>query len=277
MTNQHTDAMNLYLRAAECLQTCDVEQKLQLAKRLREDWLAGRLNRNEVDIADITEAGHPEQPELVHPRNLPKRSLATDEGRLALIHAVTHIEFNAINLACDAVWRFRELPDDYYSDWIQVAAEEAEHFELLRGRLRQLNHDYGDWPAHNGLWDMAQRTAHDCLVRMAMVPRMMEARGLDVTPGMMKRFEKIGDRETVAVLEVILRDEIGHVQMGSRWFHYLCEQRSIDPEETYFSYIDEYLNGDIRCPLYKDARREAGFSEPELDRLEAICRQGKRF
>ncbi|MCG8428140.1 MAG: ferritin-like domain-containing protein, partial [Chromatiales bacterium] len=158
---------------------------------------------------------------------------------------------------------------------VQVAAEEAEHFELLRSRLRQNGRDYGDWPAHNGLWEMAQRTAHDCLIRMALVPRMMEARGLDVTPGMMKRFEKIGDDDTVVVLEVILREEVGHVQMGSRWFHYLCEQRGVEPEETYFQLIDEYLNGEIRCPLHKDARRQAGFSEPELVRLEAICKQGR--
>ncbi|MCG8426879.1 MAG: ferritin-like domain-containing protein, partial [Chromatiales bacterium] len=255
---------NLYIRAAECLQTNDVELKLKLATQLRQDWEAGLLNRQPVELSDVAIAGHPERPELVHPRFLSKRSLATDEGRLALIHAVTHIEFNAINLACDAVCRFRDMPDDYYGDWVQVAAEEAEHFELLRSRLRQNGRDYGDWPAHNGLWEMAQRTAHDCLIRMALVPRMMEARGLDVTPGMMKRFEKIGDDDTVAVLEVILREEVGHVQMGSRWFHYLCEQRGVEPEETYFQLIDEYLNGEIRCPLHKDARRQAGFSEPEL-------------
>lgn len=272
---QTNESTHLYLRAAQCLQASDVEVKLQLAAQLRKDWQSGQLSRQPVELPDIKQAGHPAAPQLVHPRDLSKRSLASDEGRLALIHAVTHIEFNAINLACDALCRFQSMPDDYYSDWVRVAAEEAEHFALLRNRLRQSGRDYGDWPAHNGLWDMAQRTAHDCLVRMALVPRMMEARGLDVTPGMMKRFAQVGDAETVEVLGVILRDEIGHVEMGSRWFQYLCQQRDLDPEETYFALLDEYLHGEIRCPLHKDARRQAGFSEPELIRLEAICKRGK--
>lgn len=264
---------NLFVRAKAALCASVVDEKLLLARQLAEDWNAGSLVRTAVDLDDVVDAGHPDRPLLVAPRNLKKRSLKSEEGRLALIHAVTHIEFNAINLACDAVFRFREMPEAYYADWIQVAAEEAEHFQLLRLRLRDADRDYGDFPAHNGLWEMARTTAHDPLVRMALVPRMLEARGLDVTPGMMAKFEQAGDSGTVAALKVILRDEVGHVEMGSRWFHYLCEQRGLESEQTYFDLLSEYMTGRISCPLHKVARREAGFSETELDRLEALCKR----
>jgi uncharacterized ferritin-like protein (DUF455 family) len=263
---------NLFVQARACLVETDLERKLALAHALKSSWQAGELKPEQIMLEDVGQAGHPERPELVHPRKLKKRSLATEEGRLALIHAVAHIEFNAINLACDAVFRFRAMPDDYYGDWIQVAAEEAEHFELLRQRLRDAGREYGDYPAHNGLWDMATKTRHDVLVRMALIPRMMEARGLDVTPGMMQRLQAIGDEKTVEALAVILRDEVGHVEMGSRWFHHLCEVRGLDPEATYFELLQEYLNGEIRCPLHREARLQAGFSESELERLEAICK-----
>jgi uncharacterized ferritin-like protein (DUF455 family) len=266
---------NLFARARACLVETDLERKLTLANELKSSWQAGELKPERIVLEDVGQAGHPERPVLVHPRKLKKRSLATEEGRLALIHAVAHIEFNAINLACDAVFRFRAMPDAYYGDWIQVAAEEAEHFDLLRQRLRDAGREYGDYPAHNGLWDMATKTRHDVLVRMALIPRMMEARGLDVTPGMMRRLQDIGDQKTVDALAVILRDEVGHVEMGSRWFHHLCEERGLDPEATYFELLQEYLNGEIRCPLHREARLQAGFSESELERLEAICKGGR--
>lgn len=264
---------NLYRQARACLCAVDVDEKLRLTAQLAADWDAGELSREPVELDDVNDAGHPEQPLLVPPRQLKKRSLTTEEGRLALIHAVTHIEFNAINLACDALFRFQGMPDAYYADWIQVAAEEAEHFQLLRQRLWDGGREYGDYPAHNGLWTMAQTTAHDPLVRMALVPRMLEARGLDVTPGMSERFEQAGDLATVEVLKVILRDEVGHVEMGSRWFHYLCQQRGLEPEDTYFDLLQEYIGSRISCPLHKEARRQAGFSERELERLEALCRK----
>ncbi len=269
----HSIENNLFHRAHACLVATDVDEKLALAYELSRAWCAGELARDDIELPGVDIAGHPERPELVHPRKLKRRSLHTEEGRLAMIHAVAHIEFNAINLACDAVFRFRGMPDDYYADWIQVAKEEAEHFELLRQRLRDAGRDYGDFPAHTGLWDMARNTAHDLLVRMALIPRMMEARGLDVTPGISDRFSKAGDTETVAALDVILREEEGHVSMGTRWFHYLCDQRGVEPEQTYFGLLDEYLNGEIRCPLHKEARKRAGFSDSELDRLEAICKR----
>jgi len=265
---------DLYAAAEACLRCADVERKLALAQALWDDWREGRLTRATGGRpAGLPEAGRPPRPLLVRPAQLAQRRITTAEGQAALVHAVAHIEFNAINLACDAVYRFRAMPDAYYSDWARVAAEEARHFALLRARLGQLGYRYGDFPAHNGLWDLAVKTAGDPLLRMALVPRVMEARGLDVTPGMMERFAAIGDQQTVAILEVILRDEVGHVEAGSRWFRHLCEQRGLDPESTYFELLEEHLGSGIRCPLHKAARREAGFSESELGRLEALCKK----
>ena len=263
---------NLFEAAESCLRSTEVATKLALAEALRADYVAGRLSTEDPGTpAEAIDAGRPPRPELVAPGRLARRRIGTPEGQAALIHAVAHIEFNAINLACDAVYRFRDLPEAYYADWVQVAAEEAVHFALLRDRLVDLGHAYGDFPAHNGLWELAVKTGSDPLLRMALVPRVMEARGLDVTPGMIERFRKIGDDQTVAVLEIILRDEVGHVEAGTRWFRYLCERRDLDPETTYFSLLETHFTGSIRCPLHKSARREAGFSESELDRLESLC------
>ena len=219
----------------------------------------------------VTEPGRPQRPSLVHPRELPRRRPGTIRGRAALIHAVAHIEFNAINLALDAVCRFPQMPGAFVRDWLQVAAEEAKHFTLLQGRLEALGFGYGDFPAHNGLWEMALRTGHDPLHRMALVPRVMEARGLDVTPGMIRRFTDLGDQETAAVLGIILEEEVGHVAAGTRWFHYLCKQRGLEAEQAYFELLQAYLGDDIRCPLHLEARREAGFTDKELERLKALC------
>ncbi|MCB1792724.1 MAG: ferritin-like domain-containing protein [Gammaproteobacteria bacterium] len=265
---------NLFQAAEDCLRCCEVDAKCLSAKALWRDWQAGVLHRDATPTAALTdEAGRPPRPRLVPPRELAQRGLGSREGQAALVHAVAHIEFNAINLACDAVYRFRDMPDAYYGDWLRVAAEEAYHFSLLEARLRELGYRYGDFPAHNGLWDLAQKTAHDPLLRMALVPRVMEARGLDVTPGMRERFARAGDQTTAAILDIILRDEIGHVEAGSRWFRYVCEQRGLEPEDTYFAVLEEHLGSHVRCPLHKVARRQAGFSESELGRLEALCKR----
>lgn len=265
---------DLFAAAERCLRCADVERKLTLARRLWEERRDGRLVRpaQEADV-EIFDAGRPPRPELVAPARLVQRRIQTTEGHAALIHAVAHIEFNAINLACDAVYRFRGLPDSYYTDWCRVAAEEAHHFALLSRRLGQLGYAYGDFPAHNGLWELAMKTAADPLLRMALVPRVMEARGLDVTPGMIARFAAIGDRQTVSILGIILRDEVGHVEAGSRWFRHLCEERGLEPEQTYFALIEQHLSAGIRCPLHKKARLQAGFTESELGRLEALCKR----
>jgi uncharacterized ferritin-like protein (DUF455 family) len=265
-------SVNLFRSTYRCLVERDPDTKCRLAWALHDDWNAGHLIADAaVDLPDVVEAGRPERPELVEARALPKRGLGTLEGRAALLHAVTHIEFNAINLACDAVYRFRAMPAAFYGDWLQVAAEEARHFALLQDRLRELGWCYGDFPAHNGLWDMARRTAHDPLARMALVPRVLEARGLDVTPGMMERLRRAGDDRSADALVVILREEVGHVAAGTRWFRHLCEQRGLDPEATFFGLLQGYLRGELRCPLNVAARRQAGFTDGELERLQALC------
>lgn len=265
---------NLFAAAHACLTEREVAEKCRLAVALADDWAAGRLAvARAIDLPVVVQAGRPDRPELVAPRDLPRRRLGSPEGLAAMIHAVAHIEFNAINLACDAVYRFRDLPDAFYGDWIQVAREEAYHFSLLQKRLAELGHAYGDFPAHNGLWDLAVKTAADPLVRMALVPRVMEARGLDVTPDMMNRFRAAGDARTADILKIILRDEVGHVAAGTRWFHHLCAQRGLEPEQTYFGLLNEYFADGLRCPLHLEARRAAGFSDNELTKLESLCRK----
>src|SRR6056297_1076726 len=213
-------------------------------------------------------AGRPDRPVLVAPADLPRRGLGSSAGRVALLHAVAHIEFNAINLALDAALRFAGMPPEFYLDWLSVASDEARHFRLLETRLHEIGAAYGDLPAHNGLWEMAEKTAHDPLVRMALVPRVLEARGLDVTPGMIEKLRNAGDHASVACLEVILEEEVRHVAIGSRWFRYLCEQRGLAPEATFRSLLREHYAGGLRGPFNHEARRDAGFTESELKDLE---------
>jgi uncharacterized ferritin-like protein (DUF455 family) len=211
--------------------------------------------------------GRPERPTLVGAMQVPKRSPFTTEGRAALLHAVCHIEFNAIDLALDAVWRFAGMPTDYYQDWLRVAGEEALHFNLVREHLQTLGHDYGDFDAHDGLWTMAQRTAGDIVARMALVPRTLEARGLDATPPMQARLRKAGDLRAVEILDVILRDEIGHVAIGNHWYRWLCEQGGLDAVALYPELARRHDAPRPRAPLNLDARRKAGFTEAELVKL----------
>lgn len=212
--------------------------------------------------------GRPPRPLLVDPASTPRRSPFTVEGRAALLHAVAHIEFNAINLALDAAWRFAGMPADFYRDWLRVAAEEALHFTLLREHLRTLGHDYGDFEAHDGLWAMAQRTRHDIVARMALVPRTLEARGLDATPPMQARLRKAGDQRAVDILDIILRDEVGHVAIGNHWYRWLCQQRGLDALALYPQLAALYQAPRLRAPLNLDARRAAGFDAAELEALQ---------
>ncbi len=267
-------AVSLSATALACLRERDPDQKVELTQRAAADWRAGGLALEDPSPPeDLAEPGRPERPELVAPRDLAKRSAkgtaGGGQGRAALIHAVAHIEFNAINLAWDAVYRFRGLPSAYYDDWVGVAAEEALHFGLMRDRLRTLGYEYGDFPAHDGLWSMARRTAADPLARMALIPRVLEARGLDVTPGMIARLRAAGDGETADCLAVILRDEVGHVAAGTRWFRFLCAERGLEAEDQYFDLLARYLGGEVRGPLNLADRRRAGFTEAELERLQA--------
>ncbi len=207
--------------------------------------------------------GRPGKPALVRPRDVPHRGLGSVEGRAALCHAVTHIEFNAINLALDAGLRFHNMPDAYYADWLSVAQDEARHFLMMQARLKQLGYDYGDFTAHNGLWESAEKTADDVLVRMACVPRVLEARGLDVTPNLINRLREVGDLETVVVLEVILAEEVRHVEIGTRWFHWCCAQRGLEPVATFRRLLQEQ-NIILRPPFNQEARKQAGFTAAEL-------------
>lgn len=229
--------------------------------------------KNVVDLVPLSEVisipvpGRPEKPELVHPSQVARRKLTTEQGRIALIHAVCHIEFNAINLALDAAYRFQHMPEEFYCDWMRVATEEARHFSLLLERLAELNTCYGDLAAHNGLWEMAVKTQHSLVERMALVPRVLEARGLDVTPGMIERLKNVGDDKTVTILEIILREEVGHVEIGTRWFRYACEKENLNPENTFIGLLKKYNVSTSKGPLHKDARKQAGFVDAELEAL----------
>ncbi len=256
--------------AWQCLCASDADEKVSLTHQAARDLAFGKLAVDGQEIPQpIRMPGRPPRPELVDPAVVPLRKIGTVEGRAALIHALAHIEFSAINLAWDAVYRFTGLPHEYYADWTRVADEEASHFTLLRGHLRELGYDYGSFPAHNGLWEMAEKTAHDPLVRMALVPRVLEARGLDVTPGMINRLRQSGDERAAQILETIFRDEIGHVAIGTRWYTYLCEQRNIDREETFERLVREYVEGRGARKIERQAREQAGFSERELHFIES--------
>ena len=265
-------SLSLFDRIQTCIQACDPQTKCTLTHQLVKDWQTstGLLFENSDEPESIGEAGRPLKPELVPPREVPRRNVNSEQGRIILAHALAHIEFNAINLALDAAYRFRNMPRQFYSDWLNVADEEAYHFSLLRQYLRDRGHEYGDYPAHNGLWEMAQKTAHDVMVRMALVPRVLEARGLDVTPGLIVKLKQAGDDEFVSHLEIIHRDEIGHVAIGSHWFKYVCKQRELDARATFKQLIQDYMKGTLRGPFDEAARVQAGFSEQELADLAAL-------
>lgn len=259
---------HLFDRAFSCLNQTQPAEKVRCTQALYESWLQGELVTESACLPVPVEIpGRPDQPELVHPRDVPKRSFKSELGRVRLTHAITHIEFNAINLALDAAYRFREMPDQYYTDWLRVAAEEALHFTLLNDYLQSKGSEYGAYAAHNGLWEMALKTDHDVMVRMALVPRVLEARGLDVTPGMIEKLKCVGDHELVDCLEIIFRDEIGHVQIGSHWFNYCCQQRSLPSEQIFNQLLDDYMQGAVFGPLDEDVRIKAGFSRQELSDL----------
>ncbi len=257
------------VRAA--LTETDPQAKCRRVERLWSTVVDGAFVPVDPGPGTVPDVGRPSRPALVHPAKLPRRGLGTVEGRVALIHAVAHIEFNAINLGLDAALRFPDMPDAFYHDWLSVAADEARHFCLLSDRLADLGAAYGDLPAHNGLWDMAEKTAGDVLLRMALVPRVLEARGLDVTPGMIDKLRSVGDDATVACLEIILDEEIRHVAIGSHWFRFCCAARGLAPEATFRRLLKDHFGGPLRGPFNHPARREAGFSAPELEALEAMA------
>ncbi|MGB1311437.1 MAG: ferritin-like domain-containing protein [Leucothrix sp.] len=260
---------SIYQVAHQCLMECNPSKKVSLTQSFYQSVVdCATLERDDDEcVTAIPVPGRPAKPMLVDPKAVKHRKLTTADGRAGLVHAVAHIEFNAINLALDAIYRFRGMPDQYYRDWLLVAAEESKHFGLLRERLAVLGYQYGDLPAHNGLWEMAIKTDHDVLIRMALVPRVLEARGLDVTPGMIKRLEQVGDIETIDILNIILQEEIGHVAIGSHWFEYCCKDKDIEPKSTFRALLNQYMGGGLRGPLHTEARLQAGFTKAELEQL----------
>lgn len=242
----------------------DIDEKQALTVQL---WQAANDNQLQIEgapVESLTNPGLPQKVQLVAPKDLFKRGLGTTKGHQSMLHAIAHIEFNAINLALDAAYRFRQMPYQYYCDWLQIAKEEAEHFKLIAERLRSLGCEYGDFPAHNGLWEMCIETEYDVLVRMALVPRVMEARGLDVTPQIQQKLENMGDTESVKILGVIYEDEVGHVAMGSHWYKYCCEQRGVDYLATFRELLKKHLKNGISTKFNKEARLQAGFDDLEL-------------
>ena len=261
---------SLFTQAEKCLQASQPEDKIKLTYELYDSWQEKKLSLENISpIQVFEEPGRPQKPTLVSPRDLNRRKVTSTIGHAALIHSICHIEFNAINLALDAVYRFQDMPEQFYSDWVQVATEEAYHYELLSNHLLSLGYEYGDFDAHNGLWESALSTAHDVMVRMALVPRVLEARGLDVTPGIVKKLKNIGDLNAVDILAIVHHDEIGHVEIGTRWFRYLCDKRSLNSEKIFKKLIEEYMKGTLRGPFDHDARKKAGFTDEELLYLES--------
>jgi len=269
MTDVHT-------RAYVALMERDPDAKCAAACALRADWEAGRISGpigEPGPVEAVPVPGRPARPQLVPPRAVERRRGSTAAGRAALIHALAHIEFNAVNLALDAVYRFRGLPHEYYRDWLRVAAEEAYHFTLLRDHLRAQGYDYGSFTAHDGLWEMAVKTAHDPLVRMALVPRILEARGLDASPALIAKLTGWGDARAADIMRIIQRDEVEHVRIGNRWYVWLCERAGLDPVATFRRLYREYNAPRLRPPFAAAARRAAGFTEADLALLEELAAQ----
>jgi uncharacterized ferritin-like protein (DUF455 family) len=264
---------SLFHAAARCLAADTPEAKLALTRAAFLDFSRGGLPPIPVDDppAPIAMPGRPPRPRLVPVKALPQRGLGSAEGRAAFLHAIAHIEFNAIDLAWDAVYRFRDLPLGYYADWVRVADDEARHFGWLQARLLEMGYAYGDFDAHNGLWDMAMRTADSLSARMALVPRVLEARGLDVTPGMIARLRACGDEDSVAILQRILDEEVAHVAAGSRWFRHACEREGCNPRQRFEDLLREHALGALRGPFNREARLASGFEPEELDWLDRLA------
>jgi uncharacterized ferritin-like protein (DUF455 family) len=272
MTDFSTTTLREQALALLCI--CEAQAKAEATLALAEQCANRPLDAADIGCARQLQAaasipGRPQRPELRHHTEVPQRSPFTPEGHAALIHAIAHIEFNAINLALDALWRFADMPADYYRDWLRVAAEEAKHFLLLSQHLASLGgHRYGDFAAHDGLWSMTDKTRHDIVARMALVPRTLEARGLDATPPLQDKLRRIGDSAGVAILDILLADEVGHVAVGNRWYGWLCARQGLAPLSHYRLLCRRYEAPRPKPPFNLAARRAAGFSEAELAGLE---------
>jgi uncharacterized ferritin-like protein (DUF455 family) len=264
--------MSLRLLALHALCIVDPAEKVQAVQAMWTQQTTLTLSPSDIVPPDaaLTLPGRPVLPRLIPAKQVPTRTPFTPEGLAALLHAVCHIEFNAINLALDAVWRFPNMPEHFYTDWLRVAYEESQHFDMLHAHLNSLGYTYGDFDAHDGLWHMCQKTADDVLARMALVPRTLEARGLDATPLIQTKLRKAatpGALKAVDILDIILRDEVGHVAIGNHWYRWLCEQRGLDPVSLYGELVKRYDAPKLRPPFNEAARKRAGFTETELSYL----------
>lgn len=249
--------------AVTVLNTADGRQKTAISREFAASWRAARA------AGEVPEIGHaappdrparPVQPELLDPRDVPTRKPGTPEGRIALLHAVAHIELNAVDLHWDIIARFTgtQMPIGFYDDWVQAADEESKHFNLMCDCLEAAGSHYGALPAHAGMWRAAEDTMHDLYGRLAVVPMVLEARGLDVTPGMIKIFQQAKAKDAVAALEIIYAEEVHHVAYGSKWFHYLCGRADHDPTPFFHALVRKYFHSDLRPPFNEEKRAEAG-------------------
>ena len=264
---------NLYPALYRALMENDPARKIQETYAIYYGLRDGLYYREPTEVLSVPDAGRPAAPALVAPKEVPRRRLGTREGVCAMLHAIAHIEFNAINLSLDAAYRFQQMPEAYYRDWIRVAKEEAYHFSLIAGRLEQLGSHYGAFTAHGGLWQACVDTEYDVMVRMALVPRVMEARGLDVTPLIQEKLRHHGEINTARLLDIIYRDEQGHVAIGSHWFKHCCAERNLPYRETFAELLSGYLKATIKGPFNVEARLQAGFDDLEIAMLEEIAEQ----
>ncbi len=249
--------------ATLAIRSADLDVKTEIAQETARRWFARTLSvRSPLDPPLPDRPGRPPRPELVPPKNMKKRSLHTLKGRIALLHALAHIELNAIDLALDIVARFttQGVPHSFFDGWMQVAFEEAKHFRLIRDRLRALGADYGDLPAHDGLWQAAHSTRNDLTARLAVVPLILEARGLDVTPVLQEKMRETGDIESADILDIIYNDEKGHVAVGAKWFRFLCARERKDPAASFQQLVRANFRGSLKAPFNDVARAEAGLT-----------------
>ena len=264
--------MSLFESAFQALMSNDSSEKVQLTHQLFEAIQQQNLELDTKPVEKINTPGRPIKPKLVSYQTTPKRD-RSDLGMIKTIHSICHIEFNAINLALDALYRFQNMPYQYYQDWAKVAHEEALHFTMINDYLQELGYQYGDFAAHNGLWEMTVETDYDVLARMALVPRVLEARGLDVTPSIQVKFKKSNFSKMAEILDVIFHDEIGHVKIGNYWYKHLCNERNLDAIDTFDTLIKKHVGKSLRGPFNWDARLLSDFSEAELDYLESANRE----
>ncbi|MBM7067515.1 ferritin-like domain-containing protein [Actibacterium sp. 188UL27-1] len=249
--------------ATEVLTTADGRAKTALSRAHAADWFAARSNGELPETGTATpplRPARPEKPELLSPRDVPRRKPGTVEGRIAILHAVAHIELNAVDLHWDVIARFGHIPmpPGFYDDWVKAADEESKHFNLVSDCLEAMGSHYGALPAHAGMWRAAENTVDDLMGRLAVVPMVLEARGLDVTPSMIKIFQNAKDDRAVAALETIYGEEVSHVAYGSKWFHFLCGREDADPKEAFHRLVRHYFHGQLKPPFNEEKRAEAG-------------------